>query len=539
MTQTRFEDRALVEAWLKEPTWLEPVDEDRVAAIVHQTPQVRRWPPQLDLGRFAPMLNATKFVAASVILALTGGLLLTTLPTEPTAGPVPAAETATATATATPRATSATETEPPRTIESTGPIITLPDELPEGVESGTIDTPAGPIRWVRLDTSDPEAVVPRWVGPILPWGDGIAVPGNGSLYVTHDGVAWTLASESVPGFPTYVDGTFVVVDTGGDRVWISSGPGSGWQELDAMAMADARIKGWKASPGRRVAAGPMSVDDRIIFVVQQSYRLPVERLGIPPRKNKAMKREMKRLGNGRYALCGGGRGTQSCEQLGEDAKWVLQFEEQPKGLAVIDDRTGERLGLLEGASADQLYQGVWARHNRIFAIEGGAVVEINSPWRGLGPGAVANRTVAPGSESPIVALWWDRLHDADTPGAPAIVSEVPAGGTLQIETFLDRLTATSRGPDGTYSQAWRSVDGVEWVPAPDGVPRRADLRWTGSAWLAARRTGASIQHWLHLGGEWVSLDALELGDYPAAGIGNLTVVGGGDELWVLEHPTGE
>ena len=149
--QERFEHGALVESWLKEPTFLEPVDESRVAAIVHQTPQVRRWPPQVDLGRFAPMFNATKFMAASVILALTGGLLLSVLPVHPvTDESLVGAETATASPTPTPVTATAALTEPPRLADVTTPIISLPDELPDDVESGPIQTPAVAARWIGL-----------------------------------------------------------------------------------------------------------------------------------------------------------------------------------------------------------------------------------------------------------------------------------------------------------------------------------------------------------------------------------------------------
>lgn len=538
MTQTRFEDRSLVEAWLKEPTWLQPVDEDRVAAIVHQTPQVRRWPPQVDLGRFVPMLNATKLVAASVILALVGGLLFTTLPTGPTAEPVPAAETATATATPSPEATSSVKAaESSRTIPPTGPTITLPDELPEGSQSGTIETPAGPLRWARVPMTDSS---PTGLEAVVPWGDGVAAWEYGpGMYATSDGVTW----EQIGSWPEaawccsaswrgQVGDTHVVVDVHSDRVHVGDAQ-TGWREIDASAMSKAPSDGWRRK--RYVAASPRLADGRVVFEVAVTYRLPYKRLGIPVTQ-KDRTRAMKSLGGGRYALCGTGTGRASCRQVGEDAEWILRFEETPKGLAVFDDRTGKRIGLLEGAAADELYEGHSGQRRWVYAIENDAVVETDPPWPESG-----RRVVAPAGSIPILTQWDPRGEvPMTTAGVPSIAAEVPEHGYLEVSRFPDRLEAFSRDlrQEG-IGRSWISFDGTDWVAAPTGVPSGAEPRWVGSGWLATRRANGSNERWLHLGDEWVSLGALGLPNGPEPrGFGNVTFFGGNDELWVLTHPVG-
>lgn len=536
----RFEDAALVEAWLKEPTFLEPVDEGRVAAIVHQTPQARRWPPQLDLGRFTPMLNATKFVAASVILALTGGLLFAVLPTEPTTELMPAAATATGQATASPTATAeaTTEvaTEPPLVIDPDTPVITLPDQLPEDLEGGTIDTPAGPARWVHLTGTDGSLPFPFMV--VLPWGDGIASWDgyHGELHTSPDGIAWTRVEKDWPmrGTMTIAGDTYVLVDAARGRVMTATDPEGEWQELDASALEAARLTGWETDE-QWLAQAPLLVDDRIVFAVRYGYRLPKRELGISSDGTK----NFRALPDGRYVLCSAGPRS-SC---GADGKWVLRLKETDQGLVVRHDRTGKRLGLVEGASADQIYTGERGVYRRMFAIEDDRVVEIDSPWPSLTSWQAANRTVAPGGTDPVVTQWRSDGRASDsTPGLPDIVAELPRGGWLRVEGFPDRLVAYAGGGVSRELDTWTSIDGIEWTPAPSGAPDGTEVRWTGSGWLASGGDYPRIEYWMHIGGEWVSLDEMGLGAVAEPrGVGNVTLVAGGrsaedQELWVLTHP---
>jgi hypothetical protein len=461
MTQAheRFENSALVEAWLKESTWLEPVDEGRVAAIVHHTPQARRWPPQVDPGRFAPMLNATKFVAASVVLALTGGLLLNVLPTDPTpAEPVPAAETATAT----------TEATTEVVTEATHSLITFPDEIPEGVESGAIETPQGPARWIR--TTHPEGL--PWLSDVLPWGDGIAVFAEfyTALVATEDGVTWTSIElpdgSAARSEVAYLDGFYYYVSPQTQRMWVSRGPGDAWRELDSSAMEATRQAGWNAFGFRTTA--PQLINGRVVFEVSNRYTLPRRALGIPTRKTK----KMKRLRNDRYALCGSG----SCPEGGRDSRWILQFDQTAEGLKVTHANSGKPLGLIAGATLSELYVGEEGANTRAFAVDGEQVVQVGQAWVG----------------------------------------------------------------DPALGRNFRARQPVEIVPPPN-VPPGTTPAWTGAAWHA--RSPESVasdgpnEHWMHLGGEWVSLESLGLPAGAAVyGLDDVTVIGGDGHLWLLLLP---
>jgi hypothetical protein len=545
--QERFEHGALVESWLKEPTFLEPVDESRVAAIVHQTPQVRRWPPQVDLGRFAPMLHATKFVAASVILALTGGLLLNVLPVHPvTDESLVGAETATASPTPTPVTATAALTEPPRLADVTTPIITLPDELPDDVESGTIQTPAGPARWIGLSAGSEDDSIPL-PSDILPWGDGIAGWRGHyqELHTTSDGLAWNKPQLPLggPTGPTlrnaemaYLDGTYVIVDPRSEQVWMTTDPESEWQALDASALSATLHPGWEAA-GRRVGSGPMIIDGQVVFTVESLYRIPRDELGIRLHHTK----NLRKLPDGRYVLCGGHRSTCSPE-------WVLRIKETPEGLVVRRDATGERLGLIEGATLDEVYDGPGGRRVRLFAIEGDRVVELESTASGLGPLQVNGRVTAPGGSEPFLR---DGTAASSSPGLSSIASEVPAGRTMDVRKVGDRLEASypeQYNHVGHTEAAWVSRDGVSWTPMPEGAPADSWIEWVGSGWMATQDVFLAsgedtFERWMYLGGKWVSLSPLgDLAQSPAAyasGIDGVTVIAseqGGRHVWVLTHP---
>jgi len=263
-----------------------------------------------------------------------------------------------------------------------------------------------------------------------------------------------------------VNDTYVVVSPQG-RVWTSSGPGDEWRELDTTAVPGALEIGWRKRSVRPMA--PSQVDGRTVFGIRYSYDLPRERLGIAKEKTN---RKMKRLSRDRYALCGNG----SCKDGGEVAPWKLRFKETTQGLRVFDDRTGMRLGLIDGASLDELFEGGDAVGHRAFAIEGSTVVPIDSPW-------------------PLDPAWG-----------------TPNRGGQRVETVPP--------PDAPRN------DRLSWI----------GNAWLAEDWTSTRK----VRRWLHLGGAWHALDGVfgpEVGS-SAGGLGNVTLLrddqGG---LWVLLHPS--
>lgn len=484
------------------------------------------------------MFNATKFAAASIILVLTGGLLFNVLPAEPARDElISAAETATAVA----EEPTAAATEAPVTADSDIPLITLPTEIPEGVEFGTIDTPAGPARWVHLRTEWDDPSIPRWTDKVVPWGEGIATWGSyfGELHTTADGLTWEQPDRPFKsGELSYLDGTYVVVDPSGrGRVWSSTDPEAGWTELDASALRAQHQDGWKKSSWR-VGSGPMVVDGRVLFTITNRYEVPRGPLGI----SKDGTRNLRSLPDGRHVLCSPGRRS-SC---GPDGTWVLRLKETPRGLAVRHDKTGKRLGLIEGATADDIYDGEYGVQHRLFAIEGDVVVEADSPWPGLGPAAVSGRVMPPDGSEPLLRRWKsDGVADPSTGGLATIASETSKGSWMSVWETGDRLQAhVDDGSSGITRAAWVSSDGVDWEPMPDGAPANTRIEWVGSGWLATRYGTNPAQRWMHLGGKWVALEPM---GSDAQGL--WTSVGGRDgvtvfanerqgrNLWVLTHPT--
>ena len=440
MKHEQHQHGPMIETWLKEPTWLEPVDTSRVADIVHRTPQARRWSTRIDLGRFQPMFNATKFVAATIVLALVGGFLVTNLPGEPATEPLPGAGTA-------------SPPTPATAIDTKAPLITLPTELPEGVEGGTIETSAGPARWVHLRGPKQELPV---VQRLLPWGGALAAWSdyNERAAVSSDGVTWNelpLPTDArrmnLGRTMSVVDATPYLVSHESGRAWQWDHETEAWNELDAQAMHDAMpSRGWDLHYGSRVVRGPTRVGDRVVFVVQYRYEIPRAELGISLSGTK----NMARLGGGRYSLCGGG----GCPEDGP--KWVLRFEETERGLRVLDHRNGKRLGQIAGADASELYEGYLGSRYATFAIEDGVVVRIEplklgdtpapdemppglpSDARGRRVGATWYASAVRGNEPDFTGEHWLYLGDTWTHlgdmGLPAWVEAYDLRGTTVLTT---------------------------------------------------------------------------------------------------------
>jgi hypothetical protein len=461
MKHETYEHGPFVEAWLKEPTWLPQTDLARVRQIVHQTPQRRSRLPRLATERFRPMFSATTIAASVAVVALTGGVLMGGLLPQPTPNEQLPAAAVEATAATGP---DAAETAPDENA------ISLPETLPAGVEGGSIDTPAGPVRWVHIRGSRED--VPM-VHEVIDWGDGIAAwhPAWG-FWATEDGVAW----QSLPlpdGEAPRMDIGAVEVRQAGDvayaislhtdRVWRSTDDGS-WQELDAAALASARPSGWQVTDAN-ITVGPNLSDGRVIFGAGWGYSLPRAELGITEKGTQRMKHVTKN----RFALCG----KNDCTK--DQYSRVLRFRPTDDGLVVFDQRSGTRLGLLAGATRDQVYRGEGGSSGYLFEIVGDTVVRAGQPL----PSTIA------------------RPSDAPPPGLPSGAAAAAIGSGWYAE-----------GEDG----GWLHAAG-EWISLePLGLPGRDEMATPVPA------------------GGYGSVPRLEAG-----GIGNVTLLARetpqGDEIW--------
>ena len=470
MKHEPYDDGPFVEAWLKEPTWLPQTDLARVGQIVHQTPQRRSRMPRLATERFRPMHSATTIAAGVAIIALIGGVLMSDrTPHSPQADRAPAAGTEMSSQV--PLATADSDaTTPDQQL-----MLRLPATLPDGIESGTLDTPAGPARWIHIRGTREN--VPR-VHEVIDWGDGIAAwhPWWG-FWVTEDGTRWR--QQPLPdGHELSMTSRAVEVRQAGDvayaislhtdRVWRSSDDGS-WLELDAAALASARPSGWQVTEAN-ITVGPNLADGRVIFGAGWGYSLPRAELGITEKGTQRMKHVTKN----RFALCR----KNDCTK--DQYTRVLRFRRTDDGLVVFDQRSGTRLGMLAGATRDQVYRGEGGSSGHLFEIVGDAVVRASQPW----PSTLA------------------RPSDAPPPGLPSDAAAAAIGSGWYAE-----------GEDGSWLHAageWISLEplglpGREEMatPVPSGgygsVPR-LDAGGIGNVTLLARETDRGDEIWRDL---WV------------------------------------
>lgn len=416
MTHERHEHEPLVEAWLKEPTFVPAADLARVSVAIAQTPQRRDRHFRLPTLRFQTMLDATKAATAVAILGISGALLVTQLGSNgPGTDEAPAA--AVETPTTTPAPTAAAPTTAPETttaVETTGAgIITLPDQLPEGVTSGTIETPEGPARWAHVPA---ELQGLHEGGQLLPWTDGVAYftaagrlgeRSRGSLLVSTDGVMWKEPPMSdavrmvIDREPTtsvvVLEGVPYVIAAHPARMW-RLGADEEWQPIDTSATRAALPMGWMRTYSAAIRAAV--VDGQPTIVIKHWYRLPRKKLDLPNDPT-----VMHRFDDQRYGMCR--RHSRDCTL--ENAKRVLRFKETGNGVVVHDDRTDERLGLLKGASIDELYEGGVGSTKQAYEVQGANLVETNPP-----PAGWADRQLGTPPEAPNVEFDVDVFHGGAT-----------------------------------------------------------------------------------------------------------------------------
>ena len=367
-----------------------PVDDAAIFAAITAAPS-REW-------RLSTIFGALRFVAAGIIVAAFGGLLLSgVLHREPEAQPAPAAASADATMTAEP---------------ATKPTITFPQELPPGSRRGTLETDAGPVEWIRISApSFPEAANGGWLGQLVPWDDGIAAwsarGAKKTLVSTTDGVAWQ--REELPSEPDIgehwsaygdpglgvVDGTAYLVLSESGQVWVRQPDGGQWAQLDTSTIGDAMLgDGWSR---RRAASDPVKVDDLIYFEITEDYTLPRKQLGIPFPYPTTW---LTQLDEDRFELC-----SSTCDGGDERFKRTLRFDETEAGLRVADDRTGEVLGVIEGATRAELYAGDEGRHTMAFIIDGARVVRVD-PLAGGPPETGGTSPPPPAGTAPEFGNEW-------------------------------------------------------------------------------------------------------------------------------------
>jgi hypothetical protein len=463
-------------------------------AVPLQTPQRRSGLPRLT-WRFGSMFSATKFVVAGAIVALFGGILLAGILTQPSDESAPIVG-----ASSTPDA-------------STMPPVELPTAIPEGIDSGTIETPFGLARWAHLQGDD--ETLPGMVRPIPVPGGFVTFDEEPSAYETcvatevcqyvwfsPDLFEWT--RRQLP-----VDAEYVQFRPSGGRLWLIANDDhanedgrfdapSLWRSDDALEWEAVGLEGlespfpagidWRAGITEVAASGDVAVA-QVTFealVGMRELGLPL----YPEGDDRAGEHATLQPDNGdSYRVLGG-------YDYDFELGWVT-FEVTADGVRVLDAATDTVLAEIPGIGMGFIES--WAasdgapRISRPIRIEDGRVEPIALPAADDGRSFWRPHTLFSASDG----FGWFR------PGVDGLthlwVSADGRDWTLE-DTFGDdpgEPVEVAQGPDGLESWAWSepkqvsdlftSSDGVDWqvrrAPSADIVVR------LGDGWIVPRPSG--------------------------------------------------
>jgi hypothetical protein len=318
-----------------------------VKAIPSTTPQQRGWLPPYT-GRFQSMFSATKFVVAGAIVALFGGFLLAgILTTQRSEDASPAAG-----ASMSPEGT------------TTHPVM-LPAVIPDGIDSGTLDTPVGQVRWVHLRGDATTLPTGLWTLVVDPSGGYVVVDQSSTegLWRSPDLITWTpepVPGEANPRELALDDGTYWL-NAGGpasDSLWRSPDTRA-WHEVDLDRLIPPGPDGyaWRLDLGTPLTANGVSI-------VELTYRVddsPAS-LGLP--EDVLYWIELTEVRPGVYEARSGWR---------SELEATLRFEDTGNGLRVIDDEDGTELAVLDGVSMEFIER--WASDDEIPAVRRLAIVD--------------------------------------------------------------------------------------------------------------------------------------------------------------------
>jgi hypothetical protein len=530
------------------------------ATVLREATPDRSWLPP-STGRFQSMFSVTKFVVAGVIVALFGGFLLSGVLMQQPAEVAPAAV-----GSASPEATPSTP-------------FKLPAVIPEGIESGTVDTPLGTARWVHLTGGRETRPSLSFWSNVIGWPTGIAIfaaPEGGEsyaegitqpsqLWTSRNGIDWELQPLPVPADAhdaslTLVGDVYWLIAKvwSGDRLWRSP-DGVTWEEFDPTGLAPPGPAGfaWNLEYSSPATAGDLTLIHR-----SGEGAFPFRDLGLVGLDGYCGDHErMRKLAFGVYQMT----------STDEPPCPVLRFEETDTGLHVSDDATGEYLGEIVGADLghiDQMPSIFLEGPQQLLIISDNEVIPVEVPWPaeqdlgvalfGVEDGiyAYAHDWCCEGRD--IMSVWHTRDGRAwNELDPPSFLDGAPHNGPMWFRTLSETLYVTifdDSGDDGGSLESWVTSDGIDWTPAPvpggllDGTyPVRLESGWfANDAGRHGDPTEQGDELWMHVGDTWVSLAELGI-ERPREGcsvakeaVGNTTLfegIGGcrpkPTGLWIL------
>ncbi len=460
-------------------------------------------------GRFQSMFSATKFVVAGAIVALFGGFLLAgVMTTQPNDELAPAVGVS--------ASPSSTTTRP----------IELPAEIPEDIESHTLDTPLGSTRWVHL-SGDAESL-PDVLRPIPVQGGYVSLDGPGHIYgpcpsehncqhlwFSPDLLEWTRRP-----LPIEADFEELSLTQAGGEYWLTAHdfstyePGSLalpslWRSTDALEWEAVDLTGveppspaaidWRLDLGGVAASG-----DAIVVPLEFGVTNATSFLGLPSHPEGEDQRgefaRLERIDDGSYRVLG----------AYDDEHATLRFEETDAGLRVVDAATGAELKTLEGVGIDFVER--WAVGDgyppavqQMGLVRDGRVGSVELPEPDSGTSTQA--FVVSGSDGGFTALamradgmiqtwtspdggeWTLGEVLGDEPGEPAGVQGLlPADPEMGVRK-PNGVVTWSFDEARQESEEWVSSDGVEWQQVPQR-PQAFFVAPLGSTWVEL--TGGSM-----------------------------------------------
>jgi hypothetical protein len=341
---------------------------------------------------------------------------------------------------------------PPRELNQRtyGPF--LPDVLPDGAASGSLETPLGPARWVHLVRGPAE--IP--FGRVLPGPTGLLLSTGG--LASTDGIEWTphvLPIHTESSLLTFSGGAYWLTTTGPTSLWRST-DALAWSPVDLSALVTPvpADLDWELILGT-----PVSGAGATVIPVTHRVRDPGQLLGQAPTHRQEWPQE---VSPGIFDVM---QGTPRGE-LAVDRVLIRALDD---GLRVSEE-DGRLITRLDGV--DLGFIRAWsARHS----------IERH------GIGIISDGTVEP------VALPDVPYPDPAAVGAPVLL-DTPDG-----------YRAFAPAPDGEI-RAWHSVDGSGWVGVPSPGP--AWDVWTEIGY------GRPSRVWMHGASMLATTDGLEWHDRP-------------------------
>ena len=309
--------------------------EQQIASVVQQT---TRSPRPVDVAsivsdvatqsprwRLQSLFSATKLIIAGMVVALFGGFLLASL-----------------------LVTRPEQADPAVVTPSSEPYV-LPSEIPDDYESGVLETPVGPARWVLV--TDAPANPSLMAGATTE--DGFAVLDHWSNRLWHspDLLSWT-------ELPVPAEAEYAQLDRAGGSYWLQGHAGNGvalwrsgdldeWEPIDTAALSPGDPSG-PAWLGRPVYAG-----GSVLVPVHDYWLDLVAYLGLPAEPG----RESYVIGDyGGWVFEPVEPGMYRALTTSSDVDTMplIRFEQTAEGLRVVDALDGATLRELPGIDRESM-----------------------------------------------------------------------------------------------------------------------------------------------------------------------------------------